>query len=167
MAWSISARCRARSGGWPPGPDPGQRLAPGLEQQQRRGIGEDQRITQLKSAQRAGPLPVQAHHPRPDRPHLQREREDRHRPGLTGRRGEHRPAADGFQLTQIRGQHRPASRSRIPARPLPQRQLKLGKQLAELISHLHQVTRPSAAGSDQPRTGDVNRVDGRRAHVPG
>ncbi len=46
----------------------------GVEQQLGRGIGEDQRITQPGTAQRAGPLPVQAHHPGPDRAYLQRER---------------------------------------------------------------------------------------------
>jgi hypothetical protein len=48
-----------------------------IERQQGRGIGEDQRITQLERAERAGLLPVHAHHPGPDRPDLQREREDR------------------------------------------------------------------------------------------
>ena len=71
VAWSISARRKARPAGWPPGP-PVPRVAPrlvlGVEQQQGGGIGEDQRVPELEVGQRAWPVPVQAKHPGPDRP---------------------------------------------------------------------------------------------------
>ena len=100
-------------------------------------------------------------------PELQREREDRRGPGLTGRRGEHRPAADSLHLSQIRGQYRAAEGGRIPARAFSQGHLKLGKLLADLIGCPHQVTRLGAAPSAQPRPGDLDRDDGRRARIPG
>jgi hypothetical protein len=72
--WPVFAPAAGQARGLAarPGPRRGlaRRLILSLEQQQGRGIGEDQRITQLGTAQRTGPLPVQAHHPDSDRPQL-------------------------------------------------------------------------------------------------
>jgi hypothetical protein len=170
VAWSISARRNARSAGWPPGPASAARSPPlilGVEQQHGGGIGEGQRITEREGGQRAWALPVQAQHPGADRPDLQREREDRRRPGLTCRQREDRPAAPGFSAGQIRGQHRAARGGCIQARALPQGQVRFGELLADLISHPHQVTRLRAGRGTQPRAGDLNRSHGRRAHIRG
>jgi hypothetical protein len=65
-----------------------------FEQDHGGGIGEGQRITQLKRAQRAGFVPVQAERPNPDGPDLQRQREDRRSSELACLRREPWPAAD-------------------------------------------------------------------------
>jgi hypothetical protein len=65
------------------------------------GIGEAQRITQLKRAQRAGFVPVQAERPNPDGPDLQRQREDRRSSDLACLRREPWPAADRILVVQI------------------------------------------------------------------
>jgi hypothetical protein len=69
-----------------------------VEQQQGRGVGEQQRVAQLDVAQPAGLVPVQAEHPGLDRPDREREREHRRRALQAGGRGEGRPAAPGFRL---------------------------------------------------------------------
>ncbi len=170
VAWSISARYEARPAGWPPGPplaqcSPGPVL--GVEQQHGGGIGEDQRVPELEVAQRAGPVPVQAKHPGPDRPDHQREREDRRRPGPARRRRERRPAGPRFPVGQVRGQHRAAGGGRIEQGPFPEGQLQLGELPADLVGHLHQVTRLRVPRGAQPGTGDLNPGNHRRAHVRG
>jgi hypothetical protein len=66
-----------------------------FEQDNGRGIGEDQRIAQLGCAQRTRLVPVQAKGADMDGPDLQRQREDRYSAGLPGLRREARPAAAG------------------------------------------------------------------------
>src|SRR3984885_1201854 len=51
----------------------------GVQEQQGSGIGEDQRVAELVVTQRAGPVPVEAKRPGPDRPDHQREHEHRGR----------------------------------------------------------------------------------------
>jgi hypothetical protein len=122
---------------------------------------------QLEVAQRAGPGPVQAQDPGPDRPDRQREREDRCRSGLTRRRRERRPAGRGFQVGQVRGQRRADGGGRVQRRSFSEGQLQLGEPLADLVGHVHQVTRLRVPRGAQPGAGGLYRGHGRRACVPG
>ncbi|MEI5098486.1 hypothetical protein RB200_07155 [Streptomyces sp. PmtG] len=96
MAWEISARYPPRSslcsfaalssGGVPVA------SIRGIQQDQRRELGEGQSVGQLLLAQPDRGLGVQVQNPGVDRPDLQGERESRERSGLQRRIGEHRPA---------------------------------------------------------------------------
>ena len=72
-----------------------------FEQDHGGGIGERQRITQLKRAQRAGFVPVQAERSNRDGPDLQRQREDRRSSDLACLRREPGPATDRILVVQI------------------------------------------------------------------
>ncbi len=171
MAWSISARCSARFRGLPGGASLCSGASRGLvlsvEQQQRRGVGEDQRVTQLERAERSGTGPVHIEHPGPDRADPQREHEDRPGSGLTCRGSEGRPAVPGFHSAQVRGQNGPAGSGRIQRWPFSQGQLELGELLADRIGDPHQVAGFPVAGRRQPAAGNVNRGHGRHAGIRG
>src|SRR6185437_9950984 len=117
-------------------------LTRGPEQQQGRGIGENQRITELDRAERAWSVPVHAHHADPYRPHPQREREHRRCPDPACSPGEGGPEASGLHFAQVRGQDRTAGRRCIVAWALAKGELQLGEPFAHLIGHIQKVTRP-------------------------
>ena len=170
MAWSISARCSARSAGCPPDrprPRAAHGLAGGVKQQQGRGVGEDQRVAQLGCAERAGLGPVHAEHAGPDRPDPQREREDRPGSGLTCRGGEGRPAMRGFRGAKVRGQNGPTGGGRIQRWSFPQGQLELSELVADHISNPYQMDGVPIAGRRQPAASDADRGHGRRARIRG
>lgn len=139
----------------------------GAEQQQGRGISEDQCIAELERAQRAGLVAVEAQHPAADSPDLQREREDRRGPGLAGGRGENRPAAIDFPDAQIRSQYRGFRGVNVRHRAFAQGQLELGQPRADPVGRVDEVTRLGALPRAQPPTRHRHGGHGRHAGVCG
>ena len=171
MAWSISAWPRASVVDCPAsrqyGPEAVRRPVLGAEQQQGRGIGEDQCIAQLERAQRRGLAAVKAQHPAADSPDLQREREDRRGPGPAGGLGEDRPAAIDVRVAQIRSQYRRSSCVHVRHRAFAQGQLELGQPLADPVGRVNEVPRLRSLPRAQPPTGCRHGGHGRHARVGG